>query len=100
MAWKFPRLAWVLPRIKPWGPLGTDPRETAEGHKLGCFLSVAGVMLGGGGGRKLSLSLEKKIILNSHGSTKHNLNKHTLGFKCSSSRNSLSCLEGSEPQSA
>lgn len=49
MAWKFPRLAWVLPRIKPWGPLGTDPRETAEGHKLGCFLSVAGVMLRGGG---------------------------------------------------
>lgn len=48
MAWKFPRLAWVLPRIKPWGPLETDPRETAEGHKLDCFLSVAGVMLGGG----------------------------------------------------
>lgn len=35
--------------LKSWGPLETDPREIAEGHKLGCFLSVAGVMLGGGG---------------------------------------------------
>lgn len=90
MAWKFPGLAWLLPGINPgdlWGGLW---RPT-----LGdCSLFVAGAMLGVW---EIWMTLED-FTLNIHGSTKHNLNKSTSGFRLSPSRNSLNCLEGSEVQ--
>lgn len=46
------------------------------------------------GVREILLTLE--LTLNSHDSTKHNLNKNTLGVRVSLSRNPLGCLEASK----
>lgn len=67
-----------------------------QGHKLGCFLFVAGSHAWGV--RKISLTLEE-FTLNSHDSTKQNPNKDTLESRLSPSGNPLSCLEEPEPQS-